>query len=725
MKCVNDKNNNSKEYINQCLRFMRFLNDSTNDTLFLWDVNSGWVTFGSNIDSQFLLGASENNSYTLSTLMHLVYHRDKAELRKAVSNIVKGISDKLNLDIRLIDRRGNRVWLSLKGKVTTGSDNHQPLVLGSFSSTAFGRRVDTLTGLFNDIKFKDDMKDLVAKKTQGFLLLIGIDDFKQINASNGRAYGDYILKKLSNVIEDNIGSGDLLYRLYGDCFGVILKGASSKMVSSVFSSVQVSMSTFCTISGGAVDIGYNDTIDSGIMLQYAENALDYAKKKGKNLLRFFAKDVYSQYLVSVKLQEEMANSIKNNFEGFFVCYQPLVDNDNYDIIGAEALLRFNSPSRGIVSPVEFIPILEKSEMIKSVGMWVLKTALISCREWRKSIKDFKISVNVSYVQLQRPEFCEEVLQLLNALSVPCDALTLEVTENIQLHNFDYYNSIFYQWRNHGIEIAMDDFGSGYSTFSYLKSLNFNKIKIDRSLVSGIDKSAYNFRLVDNIVELAHVSNISVCLEGVETEDELRLAKELRGDVLQGFLFDKPLDKAVFEQTYVDTSAYMYKKRVKAIVKLRERLAVQEQYSSHLAWTGHKDSSGYHLVDNNSEGILRRLELGLWIICMNEQKNHYQMYVNNTMADALGMNKYMTPEENYDFWFSHIESNSVGIVLKSVEAIISSGKIVQVEYFWNHPQQGLVKVRCVGIRAADADGMICMKGYHRTISNISALEYNEN
>lgn len=702
-------------YIEQCLNFMRFFNESTNDTLFLWDVAHGKITLGNNIDSNYIIGSSEDNTYNLKNLIRLIYPKDRADVRKAISQIVKGERDDINIDFRVIDRRGKRIWLRLKGKAAGKDGNKHLVVMGSFSSTAFGRKVDTLTGLFNDIKFKEDMKQLLIKGSSGYLLLVGIDDFKLVNATNGRSYGDYILRKLAYNIEKFLNDDNDIYRIYGDCMAVVLNGASKKEVSELFSSLQRLMESFCTISGGAVALAYEEIGKTGHILQYAENALDYAKNHGKNNLHFFSQELYKKYLDSAKLLEELSDAVKGNYNGFFLCYQPLVDNETFNVRGAEALLRFKSPTRGNVSPAEFIPLLEKSELIRSVGLWVLKKALLSCQEWRKMHAEFRIAVNASYVQMQQATFCDDVLNLLTEFNIPGDALTIEVTENIQLNNFDYYNEMFYKWRNRGIEIAMDDFGSGYSTFSYLKSLNFNKIKIDRSLVSGIDKSAYNFRLISNIVELAHVSNMAVCLEGVETEQELCLAKELRGDILQGYLFDKPLDRKSFEAVYIDRYSRKFVERQEKIAEYKRNLSVMGSNGSHLAWIDDKTSS-YNLVANNSKNILRRIELGLWIIRYDEQHEHYQMFIDNTMADILGVEKGLTTEENFKFWISRIDKEDLSIVFNHMEKITSTGKIVQVEYNWHHPYKGMVKMRCVGIRAADTEGMICMKGYHRIISD---------
>ena len=196
----------------------------------------------------------------------------------------------------------------------------------------------------------------------------------------------------------------------------------------------------------------------------------------------------------------------------------------------------------MVGPGEFIPLLEQSGMICEVGMWVLQTAVSQCREWRKKLPDFHISVNISYVQLRQKGIEEAVLALLQQMDLPGEALTLEVTESMQLQDYSYFNKIFYEWKRYGIQISIDDFGTGYSSLSYLKSIEVDETKIDRCFVSRIQHNAYNYRLLSNMIELAHSARIKVCCEGVETEEELLALKELKPDVLQGFLFAKPYKK---------------------------------------------------------------------------------------------------------------------------------------------------------------------------------------
>ncbi len=200
----------------------------------------------------------------------------------------------------------------------------------------------------------------------------------------------------------------------------------------------------------------------------------------------------------------------------------------------------------MVSPAACIPVLEQSSLIVPVGLWVIRTALQQCRAWRKVIPDFRVSVNMSYVQLRHPEIQADVLRMVKESGVPGSALTIEVTEGMELRNYPHLNTVFSAWKREGIEISVDDFGTGYSSLSWLKELAIDEIKIDRCFVRDIQHSAYNFRLLSNIIELADSAQVRVCCEGVESAEELAELERLHPDLYQGFFFARPVLPGQFD-----------------------------------------------------------------------------------------------------------------------------------------------------------------------------------
>ena len=381
------------------------------------------------------------------------------------------------------------------------------------------------------------------------------------------------------------------------------------------------------------------------------------------------------------------------------------------------MLRYRSPNRGLMSPGEFIMLLERTGMICPVGKWILREALKQCMEWRKVIPDFRVSVNVSYVQLNQDGFGREVLEVLEELGAPGEALTLEITESMHLRDFEKFNKIFSLWKQAGIYIAVDDFGTGYSSLSYLKKLQFDIIKIDQCFVSEVTESAYNYRLISTVQELATFSRIRICLEGVETEKQLRLLNDLQPDIYQGYLFSRPVEAPLFTSSFVDNGADAYADYNQKVQRFTSLDAKERMLDSHLLWNLMYDDPGYDVVRSNSENILRDLELGLWIIRMAPNVKLYELFLDKNCSEIMAVSKALSPQECYAHWSDRVCPECQHYVLQMLAKMVNSGKIVQLEYNWQHPQFGIVRVRSVGIRTADSNGMVTLKGYHRVISNI--------
>ena len=265
------------------------------------------------------------------------------------------------------------------------------------------------------------------------------------------------------------------------------------------------------------------------------------------------------------LQEELKQSVAHGFPGFFLQYQPQIECVDYRLFGLEALLRFRSKEGDIIPPDRFIPFLESEGLMVPVGYWALETAMRQCAAWREQLPGVHISVNVSYVQLLQAEFAARVLSLLEQTCLPGSALTLEITESMQLQDYRYFNKLFCRLQKKGVKISIDDFGTGYSSLSYLKLISIDEIKIDRCFISRIQHSAYNYRLVGNMIELARSARIRVCCEGLETEQEFLVLKELHPDLIQGYLFGKPCDPEQFSRSFIDktTGEYAQKEQKRA------------------------------------------------------------------------------------------------------------------------------------------------------------------
>lgn len=555
---------------------LRFLNESTDDYLYLTDFQTDRIYFSGPIYEKYNLNLLEKEYCSQKDWKDIIYDRDLPAFQENMAQIQSGTLLIHNMEYRLLDRQGNKIWISSRGKCQLDASGKPRLMIGRVSDMALARKVDLLTGLCNSTKLSEDMEGCLKERSVGYLLLFGVDNLKNINIKYGREFGNGILKMVAEVLERIVDPSLRIYRMDGDRFGVNLVGMDANGVIQLFERVRKEMANSCTMSAGAVSYGEKEEESSWRLYQYAESALDRAKTSGKNQLAFFSAHDFEKSLSMIDLQEEMRQSIQNNFGGFSLCYQPQMDGQTYQLLGAEALLRYQSPSRGMVDPTEFIPILEQSELICPVGKWAMETALCQCKRWREEIPHFHISVNLSYVQLKKEDFPQTVLQILDQIGLPGEALTLEVTESIQLQDYQWLNQIFCDWKKRGIRISVDDFGTGYSSLSHLKSIAIDEVKIDRCFVSGIQYSAYHCRLLHNIIELAHSAQIRICCEGVETEKELAVLKRMRPDVLQGFLFAKPFEKTQFEEVYMQENTSAYQERMVRHSSFQELEAEENQ-----------------------------------------------------------------------------------------------------------------------------------------------------
>ena len=701
----------------ECLELVRVMNASIPDSLYVWDLDEDKVFYTQPISYKYVLQHKDEQGFAVQELLNLTYPLDRPKIEKQIFRIANGLESEFEIEYRLVNREGKRVWINNKGQQLTIANGEKRVVIGCCSTSIFDTRVDKLTGLSYGMNWREDLCDAVAEGSQGYLFIADVDDLAAINAQKGRAYGDKVLQEIAKVLEKHMGQWNGIFRLSGDRFAVILQHANHDRAQAFYDRIKADLQKYCTLSVGVAT--FNDGDDRSIpqLLQYAETALVEAKSQGKNMINFFSTEKYNRYLSQINLQDEIRNSIVNDCEGFFVCYQPLIEGKNFKLLGAEALLRYRSPIRGLLSPGEFIMLLEKTGMICPVGKWILREALKQCLEWRKVVPDFRVSVNVSYVQLNQEGFVQEVLDVLEELGAPGDALTLEITESMHLRDFDKFNRIFSLWKQAGIYIAVDDFGTGYSSLSYLKRLQFDIIKIDQCFVSDVTESAYNYRLISTVQELANFSNILICLEGVETEKQLRLLSDLRPDVYQGYLFSRPVEANVFTASFIDNGADAYSDYKQKIQRFTSIDVKERMLDSHLLWNLMYDDPGYDIVHNNAENILRDLELGLWITRMDNKAGVYEMFLDKSCSGLMSASKAWSPQECYKNWFSRVCPECVHYVLQMLAKMINSGKIVQLEYNWQHPQAGVVRMRCVGIRVADSNGMVTLKGYHRIISNI--------
>lgn len=552
--------------IQQYIDTFRLFDDSLDDYLYIYDLTTARIYFTEKIWKKFPLPPPDGNSVAFSDWSKIVYPKDRIMMHHYRHLLEAGVIDSFDINCRILNRSEKKVWVRIKGSLRNDEDTGVRLIVGWVSEVIASGMVDTLTGLFCTEKFLRDMNDSFHQ-SDGYLMLLDIDNLQTLNLTQGRTHGDAVMKQVAGTLDAHTNYPVELYRLDGDSFAVNFVGGQKEDVDAFYESIKQELESVCTLSAGVVRYQAQCQANSEAIYLYAEHALNHAKRSGKNKLVFFSAANYQKNLAEISLLSEMSASIQDQFRGFSLEYQPQINPQEFRLYGVEALLRYDSPSRGRVSPAEFIPLLEQARLICPVGEWALRQAINQCQTWRSMLPQLHMAVNVSYVQLQQDGVTDLVLNILNEAGLPGDALTLELTENLQLQDYLYFNKIFYSWKQRGIRISIDDFGTGYSSLSYLKKIEIDEVKIDRCFVDRVHHNAYNFRLLSNMIELAHSANISVCCEGVETVEELMALQELHPDLIQGYFFAKPCTPERFDAMYIQTDSKAYQDRTESEEKL--------------------------------------------------------------------------------------------------------------------------------------------------------------
>ena len=464
---------------------------------------------------------------------------------------------------RIKNRKGVYVWIRTRAKLSFDQDGKPILFIGIMTRMAARNDADEITGLLNKYQFEQEVKNaLINCREQGIggaVFLFGLDNFKTINEAHNRAVGDLILRHVAETVSKLLPYSLKLFKLDGDTFAAVLPGASESDIEELFFNTQKALlnpvsingkSFYCTISSGTVFYPQSGR-EYLVLHKHAEAAMDLAKREGKNRNVIFTKEQYNRWVRSLYMREYLRKSVENGCKDFELCFQPQVATNSRRIIGAEALLRWHNPRNKMVSPTEFVPMLEETKLILQVGRWVLEEAVKVAKKWRKIIPSFRMSVNLSYEQVKDLSFREFVIDCLKRYSLPSSALVLELTESKIVSDWSFVNRQFDDFRRHGIKIAIDDFGTGNSSLASMKYMSCDIVKIDRAFVEKILESEFDCRLVHYTIMLCHSIGIGVCIEGVEEIAEYELLKNrCHADVIQGYLFGRPESVADFEEKFL-------------------------------------------------------------------------------------------------------------------------------------------------------------------------------
>ena len=411
---------------------------------------------------------------------------------------------------------------------------------------------DMLTHLPNRTLLKDRLNQAISIANRNnkhlSIMLLDLDRFKMINDTLGHAIGDHLLRSVAMRLRHCLREGDTLARIGGDEFTLLLPEVKSKdeagvIAEKVIKSLKLPFKIENHELFISASIGISHYPDDGhtmeSLMKHADIAMYSVKGRGKNDYRFYNDNMIEAYSKHLSMENDLRRALEDNqFRNF---YQPQIDIETNKIIAMEALIRWQHPDRGLISPNEFIGFAEETRLIKQIGNWALANACSELKHWRTmGITDTRVSVNVSAVQLEQDDFVDFVLETLKQNQIPGDSLEIEITENTLMHDADDGINKLRELSDHGIKIAIDDFGTGYSSLNYLKRLPLDTLKIDQSFVHDISNNQEDPSIIKAIIAMAEGLNLNLISEGVENEAQLEMLKSWNCKVMQGYLFSHPI-----------------------------------------------------------------------------------------------------------------------------------------------------------------------------------------
>lgn len=416
---------------------------------------------------------------------------------------------------------------------------------------------DALTNLPNRALLNDhiDLAIAAAKRTDTQLAIafLDLDRFKIVNDSLGHHAGDLLLKIVSERLKNCIREVDTVARLGGDEFVILLSSISepndaARVAQKVIDAIAIPFMLGEDEANIGTSIGIVIYPDNGLdrltLVKNADAAMYHAKESGRNNFQFFSSTMNDKAFERLALENDLRRAIKR--EEFFLLYQPQIDILTGEIVGTEALIRWQHPERGLVPPNNFILLAEKCGLIVPIGEWVLKTACAQNLAWQKEgLPPLLTAVNISAPQFKQKNFKESVMQILNDTGLAPHLLELEITESAFMENAESMLESLHSLKEIGLRLSIDDFGTGYSSLSYLKHFPIDKLKIDRSFVMDITDDSRNNAIIETIIQLGHNLKLKVIAEGVETAEQLATLDKLGCDEIQGYYFSRPLSPQDF------------------------------------------------------------------------------------------------------------------------------------------------------------------------------------
>jgi len=544
---------------------------AANDGIWDWNIKTNQIHYSARWKE--MLGLQENDlSASPQEWFDLIHPEDKALFREKLASHLDGVISHFEIEYRIKHTNGEFLWVLSRGVSVRDTKGTPYRMVGSQSDVTARKLVeerlahdalhDTLTGLPNRILFLDRLQNRVERTKRNpknifAVMFIDLDRFKVVNDSLGHAAGDQLLGTVANRLKQCLRPEDTVARLSGDEFAILLDSINDVSDAGqvadrikgklITTTVLGSIERSPTASIGIVIFNPSYTT-SEALLRDADSAMYHAKSKGGNQYQVFDNSMLTSAVELIRLEGELKRAVQRN--EWLCYYQPIFSLVSGKPVGAEALLRWRHPYRGILLPREFINVAEETGAIIPIGDYILRMACKQAKIWRESqFPKFYVSVNLSARQFQDVGLVKKIENIIHETGLPGDGLRLEITENIAVKNTEHTKKILKGLEEIGIRTSIDDFGTGYSSLSYLKNFPLNVLKIDQSFVQDLQINEKNKSLVIAILSMARSMGLEVVAEGVEKDEQLNFLRSQSCDNVQGFLLSHPLPASKFSKMF--------------------------------------------------------------------------------------------------------------------------------------------------------------------------------
>ena len=482
-----------------------------------------------------------------------IHEEDRETYNIGIAQIFSGEASGHDMQYRARRINGEYNVCTCRGIVLRDENGEPEYFAGTIRDHGVQSNIDSLTGLRNQYGFFDDIQTNIVKNKKMRICLIGIAKFSEINEIYGYHFGNLVLQKFGRFLFDHVGNYGSVYRLDGTKFAVLSTTQSMNEVRGKYADLRSyyregididDKHIMLELNSGLIDVD-NFNIDTQTIMTCLTFAYNESKTRRHGDLVVFNNVLGTGNKQRIEKFHAIRASITQGYKGFYLLYQPVVDAKTERMIGAEALLRWRSSEYGIVPPDDFIPLLEQDPLFPDLGEWIMTNAIRDAKRVLETEPDFMINVNLSYTQLEKADFVDMVMGILERTGFPPEHLCLEITERCRLLDITLLRNVVVSLRGRGVQIALDDFGTGFSSIGIVKNLPFDTIKIDRSFVRMIEQDDRERELIKSFINMSTTYGAVVCIEGIETAAMSEILRQYDVHSFQGYYYAKPLEYGEF------------------------------------------------------------------------------------------------------------------------------------------------------------------------------------